>query len=135
MTDNEHSILSKYIRDVADKLGLKDWEFELKREPPEDKDAGAEVSPAEGRKFAHILVASDFREYKPKTQANYILHELIHLHLQSACDVIRLDLWENRVLPQTTYDVLCGGFRRQIEYAVDGLATALAPMFPVIEWE
>lgn len=37
-------------------------------------------------------------------------------------------------MQQQTYEVLMAGFRRNIEFAVDGLASALAPSLPLIDW-
>ena len=33
MTDDAYRVLVNYIRDIADKVGLKDWQFDLSREP------------------------------------------------------------------------------------------------------
>ncbi|MCE5322134.1 hypothetical protein LLG46_02335 [bacterium] len=131
----DYNPLCSYIREVADKLRLRDWEFVLKDEPPEDEDVSAEIVPIEGRKRASIYLCTGFRELSPEEQRHTIVHELLHCHLESATDIIRLDLWEHRVLSQNAYDILIGGFRRQIEYAVDAIADAIAHNFPLIEWD
>ncbi|MCE5200832.1 MAG: hypothetical protein ABFD54_05755 [Armatimonadota bacterium] len=127
--------LCVYIREVADKLGLRDWELILKDESPQDEDALAEIVPVEGRKRASIYLNKNFRDLSLGEQRHTIVHELLHCHLKSATDIIRLDLWESRVLSQSVYDVLIGGYRRQIEYAVDAIADAVACHFPLIEWD
>lgn len=131
MRRRDRRVLAEYIRTTADRLGLRDWTFELQHEPCDD-DALASVHPCEGRKVATICVAHDFRERKPAEQRQTIVHELIHCHHASASDIIRLDLVKQ--LSQSTYDVVFFGFRRQMEYMVDGIAEGIAHHFPMIEW-
>jgi hypothetical protein len=133
-TDN-WDILGKYIRARADDLGLSDWYIVLKAEPPEDKEAAAEICPVEGRKWANIRVAKDFMALRPEEQRSAIIHELVHCHFQSAVDIIRLDLFEERLLAHDTYAAIYAAFRRQMEYGVDGIAVTIALHFPLIEWE
>jgi len=134
MTDKDWEVLGKYIRARADELGLSDWHIVLKAEPPEDNEAAAEIHPVEGRKWVNMRVAKDFRELRPEEQRYAIIHELIHCHFQSAVDIIRLDLFEERLLAQDTYAAIYASFRRQMEYGVDGLAVAIGCSFPLIEW-
>jgi hypothetical protein len=49
-------------------------------------------------------------------------------------EIIRNDLWEGRLLGQEAYRAIECGFRRQMEFAVDGIAEAIAKHYPLIEW-
>ena len=134
MTESEWTCLEKYIRARADELGLRDWTIVLTREEPEDKDAGAEIHPIEGQKRALLKLPGDFRTYDPYVQRRYLTHELIHCHFQAASDIVRLTLWEERLLAHDAYTVLWSVYRRAQEDGIDGLAVEIAKGFPLIEW-
>jgi len=134
MTDSEWAMLEVYIRDTADTLGLRDWEFTLGREHPSDDGIGAMVIPVEGRKFAKIQVCADFRECASEKQRGYIVHELIHCHFAPATDMLRVELPNSGCILQSVYDILWGTFKRLMEYGVDGLESAISNNYPLIDW-
>ena len=124
--------LTEYVRQIADLLELRDWRFRIQREPPEDGDCIASLQTIDGRKVAALRVRGDFWDQSGEESRHTITHELIHCHHAAAQDIIRLDT--SKHLGQATYDVLHGAFSRQMEYAVDGLADALAPHLPLPPW-
>lgn len=133
VTSADRKALLEYIRSTADLLCLRDWTFEVDCDPVDDEDrAVATCWPSEGRRVATIAFAKDFREKSREEQRHAVVHELLHCHHAAAADIVRLDLIKQ--LSQSTYDVLWFGFKRQIEYMVDALADAFAPMVPFIEW-
>lgn len=131
MRATDRKVLLAYVRSTADALGLKDWTFEVLADPCED-DCLAHVNPCEGRRVATICFSGDFRERKQVEQRETVVHELLHCHHVAAADIVRLDLIKQ--LSQSTYDVLWFGFKRQLEYMVDALASVVAPHLPVIDW-
>lgn len=131
----DQSVLIQYIRDRADQLGLKDWTVELGDQPPMDEDALAELHPTEGRKWAVIRICSHFGKLSPEEQRSAIIHELLHCHQVPILDIVRLDLYDARVIPASTYDILHSTMRRAAEYENDALCEAISPMFPLIPWE
>jgi hypothetical protein len=103
MTDREYEILSQYVRDTADALGLKDWTMHVRRDPvAQDDDEGevaAAVEPTYGRKHAVVWVCERFvAGYSADEQRHDICHELLHLHLRGVRDVPRTSLWKSRVI-------------------------------------
>jgi hypothetical protein len=134
LTKPQFDIVGEYIRNMADALGLRDWHLFLKYEPPDDAETGAMVVPIEGRKHASIYLCEDFRDLKPENQREYIVHELLHLHFQPACDVIRADLWESNALSFSQHRQVWESFKRLMEYGVDGVTEHIAGFFPLIEW-
>lgn len=123
--------LGVYVRTVADLLALRDWTFEIDKDPCDD-DATATCRPCEGRKVAVISFSADFRNRPADEQRQTVVHELVHCHHASASDIVRLDVVKH--LAQSTYDMLWGAFSRQMEYMVDGLADAIAPLMPHVDW-
>ena len=135
MTDAEYKVLEAYIRDMADRMGLRDWVVDLSKEYPGD-DALASVNPTNCRKHAVVRISRYFwTECTSEEQRQTICHELTHLHLINAMDVIRKDLYMAHSISQDTYDVLYQSFKRQIEYGVDGIADEWSKVMPLIEWE
>lgn len=128
MKKRERARWGRYVRRLADSLGLQDWTFTLTWDCSDD-DAAAVVTCIDGRKHATIAFAADFGQTDPLQQRAVVVHELIHCHLASAQNIIRDDLTKH--LSQATYDALYDGFLRQLEYAVDGLATPVARGLPL----
>lgn len=130
-TAAEREELCRYLRWVADELGLRDWTLTLKDEPSDD-DCFASVLPTDGRYTAAISVCRDFRSLSPEKQRNAIVHELLHIPYASAADVVRLDLQDT--LGSNAYWPIFRTFHRLMEYATDGLASAIDKHYPLIEW-
>lgn len=118
----------RYIRHMANQLGLRDWTLTLETSGCPD-DALACVTPTEGRKLAIIRLCDDWLDLTADDQRHCIAHELIHCHFDSADNIVRLDARPQ--MSQSAYDVMLAGFVRQMEYGVDGLADAIAPLLPL----
>jgi hypothetical protein len=127
LSPQEQAAIKPYIRTLADRLGLRDWTITLCDEPA-DSDAWASIKPIEGRKLAELHLCKDWYTLKPETKRHALVHELIHCTHAGAADMVRLDL--PRWMGQAAYDVFFGGWRRQMEYMVDGLAEVLGPLMP-----
>lgn len=132
MSEPRWDDLRAYARQLADLLHLKDWTILFDQSPPENDDAIASIDPCEGRKVATVHICSDFWEREADEQRQTITHELIHCHHDSASEIVRVDLVKH--LSQQAYDILWGGYKRQMEYCVDGLADAIAPFLPLPPW-
>lgn len=110
----------RYVREVADRMGLKDWLFHIHDEPTESSEAAAEIYPTFGRKVATIHFSDRFLDDSPEAQREIVCHELIHCHFNAACQVAdRLE------------EVLHEVFIMEIEYGVDGLASVIARGMPL----
>src|SRR5687767_3801682 len=94
--DEKDQQLYEYVREVADKLALRDWGFDIIQETPQEladtstdmSDTFACIQPTEGRKYAQISVRRDFWTSKPELQRYTVVHELIHCHMAPACFVV-----------------------------------------------
>lgn len=131
MTRRDRKALGRYIRFVADAMELRDWTFVLSHDPAPD-DCHAHITNTYGRKLAVIQVASDFRSAPPEQQRQTICHELVHCHLESSTNMVLNDLSEH--LGKQADWLFWESFKRQIEYGVDALASALAKHMPLIVW-
>lgn len=109
-----------YLRLLADRLHLKDWSFVLRDEAPDSADAIAAINCAEGRKYAWCYLSESFLRSSPEDQRHTLIHELLHCHMAGADHVAARMITEHFQL-----------YRLHCEYAVDGLADALAPLLPL----
>jgi hypothetical protein len=131
MLQKDRKALGEYIRWVADRMELRDWEFKLEHEPAAE-DCDAEIRITYGRKLALIYFNSGFREYDAARQAHTVAHEPVHCHLEPACNMVQNDLEKH--LSRQADQLFWDAFKRQIEYGVDSLASAIAKSLPPIAW-
>lgn len=131
MTDADFDALTRYVRWVANELELRDWTITVTREAA-PADALAHIRGTYGRKLALIDFAADFRSHDAEDQRHTVVHELVHCHLESATNMVLNDIEDS--LGKTTDQVFWNGYKRQIEYGVDALASALAKHLPLIDW-
>jgi len=132
--------LCDYIRHLANMMGLRDWEFELKWRADKSTDDDpdeieyASCKPTYGRKYAVLAFSHDAVNGDPYTLRNTVVHELVHCHLGGAQNIFENEVFDNVNHPQP-WNTLWDGFKRQLEYAVDGMATAWAVSMPEIDWK
>jgi hypothetical protein len=116
--------LNVYARYLQRKLQLQDWFVKVIDEPcgPDDD---ADISITEGQKHAKMRVRSDFKDRTPEQQRHTMVHEIIHIHLAGMQDSAA-DLEQH--VGSVVYNLFDKSFLRALEYAVDGLADAFAPL-------
>lgn len=131
MTKREWAALGRYVRWAADTMELRDWTFEIAHDPP-DPDANARINLTYARKLAVVRFCSDFRQMPAEQQRHTVVHELVHCHLESATNMVLNDLEGHLAKP--TDQIFWEGFKRQIEYGVDALASTIAKHLPLIAW-
>jgi hypothetical protein len=107
-----------YVRQLADKLCLKDWQIEISVEQPAGDNSIASVQPIYGRKYAVLRFSEGFLNDPKTEQRHTLVHELLHCHLAPL----------QRLLE--TEEHLTHGGKMALEYCVDGLADAIAPLLP-----
>ena len=121
MTDPRRQAWVPYIRDIADRLRLRDWTVRVKDDGPEGRDDHASVQCVYGRKLANIRLSDEFLGDDPEEQRHTVVHELLHCHL--------VDGWwyAHGRLDDAGRDA----FTRFMEKGIDGLADAIAPLMPL----
>jgi hypothetical protein len=131
--------LGRYVRAVADEMGLRDWTLNLEVDSPDTPDGapdgmrwGASCEPVPGRKAATITFDPCHREAQPEDLRETVVHELTHCHFFGVWDTIRRDLL--RSLGQDSYDLFTAGVERHMEYGIDAIAEVIAKQMPLIEW-
>jgi hypothetical protein len=108
-----------YVRQLADLLRLRDWRIDVYEDAPAEPTAIASCAPVEGRKYAVIRLGESFLTDPPDDQRQTITHELLHCHLGPMVRMIEV------------HDGLPPAAKIAMEYCVDGLADAIAPLLPL----
>lgn len=117
-----------YVRYAADRMGLRDWQFELSDEPAkDDKIASTEVWG--DSVTATLYLGPAFWTHGPRMQRETIVHELVHWHTDKVFRQHR-DV-ASRLGPEA-FNVAMDAFDRVHELAVDGIASAWARTLPLI---
>lgn len=132
MSKRDFTALGRYLRDLADQLGLRDWWIELLHEPSDD-DALASCLSTYGRKLAQVSVCREFRNLEPVKQRWILVHELLHCHFAVTQDVVR-----GARLRATMGELVHAHFEadwmQAHEYAIDGVACEWAKSLPLPVW-
>lgn len=145
MNPAEEKELQRYVRSVADELGLQHWHLEVEvtdEHPPadtlisdaeeDDWPAAATCDPIPGMHRATLRFSTGFREESPEDQRETVVHELIHCHLADLYEFGRKGMSD--LVHQSVYDMFMYGFSLAWEHAVDGMARAWSPKLPLMEW-
>ena len=134
MTDSQRTVLTVYVREVADIIGLAEWRISISEDDPIQSDWMASNSKAECCKKATLSFSQEFFDQTQMDQVVTVIHELLHLHIDAILDPVRVDLHQNRIVSHDVYNMLYDNCYRLREYAIENLSWALAKMFPLIEW-
>ena len=128
LTPKQRKRLGKYVRHVADELGLRDWVIHIEHAPLDADDPAMAVAVVPyGRSDVTLRFRGDFVHIDPDEQRMIVVHELLHCHLPSRrAD----DMWGvGPLIGQAAATVLEERYRYDIESIVDRLAVSIAPSF------
>jgi hypothetical protein len=122
--------LPAYAREIADGLGLKDWEFEC-RLGCDDAENEAECHlPSEDR-FARLHFDPEFFARGPERQRRIVVHELLHAHVNQIWWPLLRDLRQSGCLSTPVYNMAQAAMQREIERATSGIGNAIDRHFPL----
>lgn len=131
LTKDAERVLVNYIRDCADRMGLKDWQFDISaRDPQSGAIASTEVW-ADSH-TATIWIGSQFWKYGPRMQREVIVHEVFHWHTDKLIRAVR-EVYR-KTLGREAWELAYDALKQQHELTVDAAASAWAREFPFIDW-
>jgi hypothetical protein len=126
--DGDRDELGKYVRNMADLMGLRDWHLKLMNDPPDDPEAAACCEVIYGQKYALIRFHRDWTSADPEELRSTVIHELIHCHVEPM-------RWSvnnvKHVVGTAMFEVIFDAFSDALEVAVDGMARAWAESMPL----
>lgn len=129
MTKRQRKRLERYVRHLADELGLRDWTFVIGHRTA-DADKCAQIAVADEAKVARILFSADFWDHSPAERRDTVIHELLHCHTTPLTSVFE-DLAE--VVGRTVAHPTSRVVYRQIEWIINAIAGSIAPRFETME--
>lgn len=127
--------LDKYLRHLADLMGLRDWWLEVVIKPLTSDEADApssmplaQIDCAFGRKYAKITFVPGWEDGDPGMVRMVAVHELVHAHL-SLMGWIANNVHD--AIGNTAFHVFRASLHDAEELAVDAIATAWAERLPL----
>ena len=130
MTPRQYKSLARYVRRVSNDLGLRDWTFDISHNPS-DGVALAQIECIFGRNLGVMEFCPNWMALPPETQRHVVVHELLHAATAGPHGYVYRAL--PSLLGEGAWSAFESAYRQVDELAVDGLAAAIAPTFPV--WE
>jgi hypothetical protein len=118
---------ARYLRLVADQLGLRHWHVEVEHEAAAG-DALAEVRLAAERRRMRVRFAAYFDEADEEEQRLAVVHEALHAHHRDLFSTIEAGVRDE--MGGATFRLYVGAVRRDLERTVDALAEVVAPTVP-----
>ncbi len=129
MNDAQHAVYSAYLRDLADRLLLRDWELLLQRDRAEDGSYAC-VWISDTENLATVRVCGDeFFASKAEDRREWLTHELLHAHLDRPDRVMTqlAAMFEDNTATQLAKTM----HHKEVEVCVQRLARVLAPLMPL----
>lgn len=126
--DGDRDKLAHYIDLLAFAMGLKDWQFHLAAEKPDNPEHAASVDVRYGRKYAVIYLSDGWEQWQPSSVRQTLVHELLHCHINHVRHPI--DNIQSSI-GTPLYNATWNAVTDYIEYAVDGIAEAWAQRLPL----
>lgn len=118
--------IARHLRHLGNELGLRDWTIVLMFEPTDDEEDGASCGIIYGRRLAEIRLGKDFASITPDKQQHFLVHELLHIHLDPLTSLIEATMPD--LIGKAGWTILDEAQRERTEHAVDALAAAVAPL-------
>jgi hypothetical protein len=119
---------ARYLRTVADQLGLRHWVVEVDHEPTEG-DALAEVRLALERRRMRVRYAVEFDQADEEEQRLAVCHEVLHCHHRDLFQTVEAGVRDE--LGGAAFRLFIGSVRRDLERMVDALSEVVAPTVPL----
>lgn len=130
MTERQSLSLARYIRNCADRLGLRDWKIGLDDAPCDDH-ADASVYVIREIHTAHVQVSSEFLTLTPERQRQVIAHEMAHVHMGADIDYLKVVL--PALVGQVAWAPIEAALTTMHEQGIDGVSIGMAFALPL--WE
>lgn len=130
MNAKQRKALQGYVDEMRPLLGLAEWEVSVSDQPTVEEAHVATIYPVWGTRQANVRFSKTFFTHAPSFQRETVIHELLH------CVFAQTQHQVEFILPQHASDEHVGALFHAMwdqahEYAIDGLAVAIAPRFPL----
>lgn len=127
MNSERRQFWGGYLRDLCDRMGLRDW-TPVVFEDHADDGYGAQVQCTYGRKRFKVRFACGFDHLDPEEQRETCVHELLHAHW-GAMDQVIYDTRQSQ--NKDWMHRLADTIHLHHEYGIDAVANVLSPFMPL----
>lgn len=125
-----HEHLVRYVRLVADLFGLRDWVIVVSAEHCEEGIL-ADTETTYGQRIALLRFNEKWQEWDMDELRSTVVHELLHVHTEPTSELLA-DI-VGATLDEKASAVTTAAVSYSMERAVDQIAVAIAPYFPLPE--
>lgn len=122
--------LTRYVRLVADLFGLRDWQIIISPEHC-DEDTLADTETTYGQRIARLRFNEKWAEWEADDLRSTVVHELLHVHTEPTSELLA-DI-TSAILDEKAATAATTAVAYSMERAVDQIAVAIAPYFPLPE--
>lgn len=128
ITDAQHAAMESYLRELGDRLLLRDCVLDLSRQHAADG-CWAAVIVSDVENQATFYLGKEFFAHDPEQQREYLTHEVLHVIVDRPARVVAqlAEQWSDNSACQFAKEAQ----RKEIEIVVNHLARLLAPMMPL----
>lgn len=130
MTDEQHAHLSRYVRDVADALRLRDLDILLMRDRPEESFRGQSQG-VYGQPEIKVWIDPGLAIDRGLMRET-VIHELLHAHFNPMRDLF-LHVYNGEPTGEDVPAVFYRSFKERWEFCLDTTARIVAPFLPLID--
>jgi hypothetical protein len=125
-----HDNLVHYVRVIADLFDLKDWQIIISEQHCEE-DTLADTETTYGQRIARLRFNEKWQEWSQEDLRSTVVHELLHVHTEPTSELLA-DI-AVVTLDEKTAAAMTSAVSYSLERAVDQIAVAIAPYFPLPE--
>lgn len=129
--------LERYVRTIADQMGLKNWHIHVSREAPERASDQANVFMPYNSVETTMRFGESFLTSTPEKQRWCVVHECLHLLDAERYSVVMSTLKDGDAgaLSAPQWALFERAYSNADERFVDMVSRMLAPLFPLPAWQ
>lgn len=131
LTKKRRAEIQAYVDVLQPILALRDWKLTVESDDSPNEGDAAAIRCIYGTRHAFINIGVSFDEHPIEQQRHVLVHELLHAHMNRIKGAVINVL--NQV-GRTEYEVGKAQMVDEVEYAVDSITDALAPLCPLPTW-
>jgi len=136
VSDPRWERLGEYVRDLADRMGLSRFYFEVSHDAPDIDGTGpcsfayCKVYYLYGEQEFRLHFSDQFFQNTPERQRNSVVHELVHVCSRERDRVVdSVESWPE--VSASRWEAFAGQLRYGNESVTDLMAGLIAPRFPL----
>jgi hypothetical protein len=129
LLNGDRGELGKYVRHMADLMGLCSWLVMMKPGNPDGDDWGAMANVIHGRQVVNLWFRDGWDAWSADELRQTVCHELLHAHMNPLAHGILNRMAES--IGKPAYEQAWAAMEEHLELVVDRIATVWAETLPL----